>query len=79
MLDPNIEVIKQAVKKKDEVRGLQRIFGLFCGKLNKLNNTGARLLGSTTLKLLKKIAWTNVLMLHLIIRETITDTLHSLT
>ena len=45
MFDPNIEVIKRAVK-RDEMRGLSRILSLFRDKLDKFNNTGARLLGS---------------------------------
>ena len=54
MFDPNIEVIKRAVK-RDEMRGLPRILSLIRDKLNEFNNTGARLLGSIycmTLKLL---------------------------
>ena len=54
MFDPNIEAIKRAVK-RDEMRGLPRILSLFRDKLNKFNNTGARLSGSIyclTLKLL---------------------------
>ena len=43
--DPNIEVIKRAVK-SDEMQGLLRFLSLFRDKLNKFNNTGARLLGS---------------------------------
>ena len=50
--------------------GLPRILSLICDKLNKFNNTGARLLGSIycmTLKLLFKsrleIAWNYALML----------------
>ena len=43
--DPNIEVIKRAVK-RDEMRGLPRILSLIRDKLNKCNNTGARLVGS---------------------------------
>ena len=53
-LIPIFEVIKRAVK-RDEMRGLPRILSLFRDKLNKFNNTGARLLGSIycmTLKLL---------------------------
>ena len=52
--DPNIEVIKQAVK-RDEMGGMPRILSLIHDKLNKFNNTGVRLLGSIycmTLKLL---------------------------
>ena len=41
--DLNIEVIKRAVK-KDEMRDLPRILSLFRDKLNKFNDTGARLL-----------------------------------
>ena len=54
MFDPNIEVIKRAVK-RDEMRGLSRILSLFRDKLDKFDNTGAQLLGSIycmTLKLL---------------------------
>ena len=43
--DPNIEVIKRAVK-RDEMRGLSRILSDIRDKLNKFNNTGPRLLGS---------------------------------
>ena len=43
--DRNIEVIKRAVK-RDEMWGLPRIFSLFKDKLNKLNNTGAQMLGA---------------------------------
>ena len=45
MVDPNIEVIKRAVK-RDEMRGLPRVLSLIRDKLNKFNNTGAQLLGS---------------------------------
>ena len=50
----NIEVIKRAVK-RNKMRGLTIILSLCRDKLNKCNNTGARLLGSIycmTLKLL---------------------------
>ena len=50
--DPNIEVIKRAVK-RDEMRGLPRILSFIRDKLNKFNNTGARLLGSIYCKTLK--------------------------
>ena len=52
--DPNIEVIKGAVK-RDEMRGLPRILSLIRDMFNKFSNTGTRLLGSIyymTLKLL---------------------------
>ena len=54
MFDPNIEVIKRAVK-RDEMQGLPIILSLIRDKLNKFDNAGARLLGSIycmTLKLL---------------------------
>ena len=49
--DPNIEVIKRAVK-RDEMRGLSRILSIFRDTLDKFNNT-ARLLGSIYCKTLK--------------------------
>ena len=77
MLDHNIEVIKRAVKKDMKCEACRDFLCFFCDKLNKLNNTGARLLGSiyhiTTLKLCLKNAWNNDLMLHIIIRKTNTD------
>ena len=54
MFDPNIEVIKRAVK-IDKMRVLPRILSLFRDNFNKCNNTGARLLVSIycTLKVFK--------------------------
>ena len=50
------------------MRGLPRIFSLFRDKLNKFNNTGARLLDfnycmTTTFKSRLEIAWNYALML----------------
>ena len=51
------------------MRGLSRILSLFRDKLDKFNNTGARLLGSiycmtlTTFKSRLEIAWNYALML----------------
>ena len=53
MFDPNIEVIKRAVK-RDDMLGLTRILSLTRDKLNKFNNTGARLLGSFYCMTLKR-------------------------
>ena len=44
MFDPNIDVIKRAVK-KDEMRGLLRILWLFRDRLNTFDNTRVRLWG----------------------------------
>ena len=53
-LIPVLKLLNELLK-RDEIRGLPRILSLIRDKLNKFNNTGARLLGSIycmTLKLL---------------------------
>ena len=52
--DRNNEIIKRAVK-RDEMRGLLRILSLLLDKLNKFNNTGARLLSAIYCMALKQL------------------------
>ena len=45
--------LSNELSKRDGIRGLARILSLIRDKLNKFNNTGARLLGSIYCKTLK--------------------------